>query len=394
MTALTVVGGIYHEVCIWPAWDQVYGSAGRAAHAITGWVDKISLITYRNRTSVLFEEWAKLEGIALTADESGPDISFRYVHSLSPPLIKPALATLTPLAPLRVEAECVLRFGMLEGSAVVKADRCVYDPQSAFMSEPFARNGSQAQSLAIVGNRKEIVALAEGGTDWEASARRLLTANVEVVVVKHGVGGATVVQRTGIHNIPAYQTGDIFTIGSGDVFCAVFAAEWASQKKDPVAAAMRASRAVAEYVQTMSLPLPKEFDELPEAIAKDGMVYLAGPFFNLGQRWLVDEVCRCLKELGLRVFSPIHDGGGGPAEKVGPPDLEALDKCDLVFALIDGVDAGTLFEVGWARARDKSKPVYALAQSVSEEDLKMVVGSGCRVFSDLVTALHHAAWRT
>jgi nucleoside 2-deoxyribosyltransferase len=123
-------------------------------------------------------------------------------------------------------------------------------------------------------------------------------------------------------------------------------------------------------------------------------VYLAGPFFNIGQRWLVDEARRCLLELGMRVFSPIHDGGGGPAEKVGPADLEALDQCDLVFALLDGLDSGTLFEVGWARAREKPKPVYALAPSVSEEDLKMVAGSECRVFEDFVTALHHAAWRT
>jgi hypothetical protein len=34
-----------------------------------------------------------------------------------------------------------------------------------------------------------------------------------------------------------------------------------------------------------------------------------------------------------------------------------------------------------------------LAQTVSEEDLKMVAGSGCKVFDDFVTALHHAAWR-
>ena len=65
-----------------------------------------------------------------------------------------------------------------------------------------------------------------------------------------------------------------------------------------------------------------------------------------------------------------------------------------MFALLDGMDSGTLFEVGWAQARIPPKPVYALAQSASEEDLKMIAGSGCRVFDDLATALHHAAWRT
>jgi hypothetical protein len=394
MTALSIVGAVYHEHCIWPAWNQVYGSAGRAAHAISGHVEAVSLTTYQNLNSDLFRALAELEGISLKAEEPGPHISFRYVHSLSPPLIMPARATFTSLPPLNVEAEAVLRFGMLEGTAVVHAERCVYDPQSAFDPEPFERNGSYAKRLAIVGNRKEIVAMAGGGVDWEAAARVLLKDSVEVVVVKGGVGGATVVERSGATNVPAYRAEQVFTVGSGDVFCAVFAAEWACCGEDPVTAARKASRAVAEYVQSMSLPLPGSFDEIPEAVAVEVLVYLAAPFFNIGQRWLVDEARRCLVELGLRVFSPIHDGGGGPAEKVGPADLHALDRCDLVFALLDGLDSGTLFEVGWARAGDKPKPVYAFAQSASDEDLKMVVGSGCHVFEDLVTALHHAACRT
>ena len=73
-------------------------------------------------------------------------------------------------------------------------------------------------------------------------------------------------------------------------------------------------------------------------------------------------------------------------------DKEAIDQCDAMFAILDGTDSGTLFEVGYARA--KGKPVYALAQTVSDEDLKMVEGSSCRVFDDFVTALHHVAWRT
>jgi nucleoside 2-deoxyribosyltransferase len=94
----------------------------------------------------------------------------------------------------------------------------------------------------------------------------------------------------------------------------------------------------------------------------------------------------------VAVFSPVHEIGHGSASVVAPADLAALDECDVVFAILDGLDSGTLFEIGYARALNK--PVYALAQSISEEDLKMVVGSGCRVFEDFVTALHCVAWRT
>jgi nucleoside 2-deoxyribosyltransferase len=66
-------------------------------------------------------------------------------------------------------------------------------------------------------------------------------------------------------------------------------------------------------------------------------------------------------------------------------------NCDRVFAVLDGIDSGTVFEVGYARAL--GVPVYALAQAVPPEDLKMVSGSDCRIFDELVTAIHHTAWR-
>ena len=131
--------------------------------------------------------------------------------------------------------------------------------------------------------------------------------------------------------------------------------------------------------------------EAVDTIATSSEVYLASPFFTVGQRWLVDEARRGLADLGLKVFSPLHEIGPGPAHVVAPADIAALKKCDIVFAILDGLDSGTIFEVGYARAL--KKPVYALAQNVSTEDLKMIEGSGCRVYHDLVTALHHAAWR-
>jgi nucleoside 2-deoxyribosyltransferase len=111
----------------------------------------------------------------------------------------------------------------------------------------------------------------------------------------------------------------------------------------------------------------------------------------MSERWLVDEARRGLAELGMDVFSPVHDVGPGPAELVTPADLDALQRCDVVFAILDGLDSGTVFEVGFARAL--GKPVYAFAQTVSDEDLKMLAGSDCRIFDDFVTALHHTAWR-
>lgn len=194
--------------------------------------------------------------------------------------------------------------------------------------------------------------------------------------------------------MPPHRSDKVWTIGSGDVFAAMFAARWGVHGDGPVEAAQLASLGVAAYAQTMALPVPS-VEMLQQwsapATAVGGRVYLASPFFTISQRWLVDEARRALRELGLQVFSPVHDVGSGPAEMVAPADLAALDECDVVFAILDGLDSGTLFEVGYARARNK--PVYVLAQTVSAGDLKMVEGSNCHVHDDFVTALHHLAWR-
>lgn len=396
MTAISVVGGVYHERCIWPEWNHFYGSAGRAAAALRSHVDDVTLCSYASPDArEYFARYLKLYDFKYEPVGAQQTISFEYVHSLSSPIIRPTLRHISQNAPIRIEADLVLRFGMLEGSAIIDADRCIYDPQSAFDPEPFGANGSKAKHLAIVANRGEIIAMS-GAKDERAGASLLLDQGAEVVVVKSGPVGALVIDRSGVTHVPAHLSKRVWTIGTGDVFAAVFAARWGAHGEPPAEAALLASRAVAEYVDSMSLPSPTaetlKSDARPIATTKPGRAYLAAPFFTLGQRWLVDEARQGLIELGIEVFSPVHDVGRGPAEVVAEADLKALDQCDRVFALLDGLDSGTVFEVGYARAR--GIPVYALAQSVGSEDLKMIVGSDCRVFDDFVTALHHVAWLT
>jgi hypothetical protein len=396
MTEITIAGGVYYEQVQWPPWDLIFGSGGRAAASLVGHIDTIELRTYaRSDTAEAFQRAADVYGFSFHPEAAEQSVCFQYVHTLSTPVIVPAPARIRPIAPFRVQADAVLRFGMMEGSALVEADRCVYDPQSPLNPEPFERNGSRAAHLAIVANRGEVGALTGVAGDPVAAAQRLLGDGAEVVVVKCGAAGAIVVEKSGTREISAYQSEGVWTLGSGDVFAAIFAAYWAVHGQSAADAAELASRAVASYADTKSLPIPAA-EALRTAAAEPvkaqtGRVYLAGPFFSIGQRWLVDEARQYLFDMGMNVFSPLHDIGNGPAGTVAPADLAALDACDAVFALLDGLDSGTLFELGYARA--KSKPVYALAQSVGDEDLKMVVGSGCRVYGDLVTALHHLVWR-
>lgn len=395
MTSLTIVGGLYRERCIWPNWDRVYGSGGRAAEAASIHVETVVFKTYATQDAeAVYRPTAELAGIDFQPQAARQRISFSYIHSLSPPLIEPAPTLVLPEPEIEVEATAVLRFGMLEGAAKVKAERCVYDPQSAFAPSPFHQNGSTAEALAIVGNQKEIVALARVGVDPLQAAKALLNARTQVVVIKAGVGGAIVVEPEGCTAIPAFQTGGVFKIGSGDVFAAIFAAMWGAHGRSPIDAAHIASRAVADYVESMDLPHPlrDSNDGMIEAKAVKGRAFIAGSFSDMGQRWVVDEARRCLLELGLTVASPLHDAGASDGAQAQLGDVDLLRSCDRVFAVLDGVDNRALFAIGWARA--KNLPVYLFAQSANEADLRMPRSTDCRIFDDFVAALYHTAWLT
>lgn len=61
-----------------------------------------------------------------------------------------------------------------------------------------------------------------------------------------------------------------------------------------------------------------------------------------------------------------------------------------MLAIADGLDSGTIFEVGYARSR--GIPVVMYAENVSPEDLKMMDGTDCFLRDDFVSAIYQTAW--
>lgn len=397
MATLTIVGGVYGERCIQPAWDAVFGSAGRAAQAVEGLVDEpVELVTYvaADATSSV-QDLADRCGAILVAHPSKAFVSFDYLHPLATPAIYPPHAQLSQEAPISVKGDVVLRYGMMEGDAIVEAKSAVYDPQSAFDPQRFSANGSKADRLAIVLNRAEARAMTGIDDPVLAAKELMIREGAEVIVLKRGSHGALVITADGEHPVPAYETAYVWKVGSGDVFSATFAALWACQGLAPERAADLASRATANYVETRSLPTPDvaTLEALALAPIKpgSGAIYLAAPFFDLGQRWLVEESLSMLNGLGADVFSPVHAVGPGPADYVAPKDIAGLEASDVVFAILNGLDPGTIFEVGYAVKM--GIPVVVLAQNIKEEDLKMVAGTGCEITEDFASALYRAVWR-
>lgn len=415
---LTIVGGCYREVCLRPDWNQLFGSGVRAAAAVAKLLPTpprlVTRAADRERRSLAF--LAGTYDFALDTHPRPAPVEFQYDHPLTPPRLYPDRRDIGPVPSFEVEADCVLAFSFIEGDCRVAAGRLVYDPQAGRRAVPPSQAGLRSSHLAIVANLGEARAmtLALGGSlagDGHPATEfgRFLLARegAEVVVVKNGVEGATVVTAERTQLVPSFITPTVFPIGSGDVFSAVFASLWGAKNVDPFDAARLASAATAHYCHTRTLPLPPDLTPLADVYeagdagargaADRPLVYLAGPFWTLPQVWLLNESRRCLEGQDLGVFSPLHEVGllsdNPTAEQVAAvarADLSGLERAAAVFALLDGLDPGTLFEVGYARSR--GIPVVGFAEAVPRSALTMYEGTGCFLTPDFATAVYRAGW--
>jgi len=385
-----VVGGVYREECLVAYWQRIFGSGGRATAALGALSPGLELHSY---ASLAVDDDIRHSIAAfgaqtnLTCTES--DICFRYLHPMGIPTIGGVEAQ--DLPPLVAQDDTVLRFGLYEGTAQVEGERVVYDPQNWTQALTFAEGGSRAGTLAVVLNQDELELSTRmhGSNAVEELVRQT---GADVVVVKRGPLGALVCQGSDVTPIPAFRTANVFKIGSGDVFSAHFAFEWGESKRSAVDAALIASRRVASYVETRDLQSDDNVSPAaPIYAAEVGSIYLAGPFFTLSQRWLIEEARACLRKMAVGVFSPVHDVGvGGSPSHIAERDLTGLRECGAVLALIDGEDPGTMFEIGYAR--DRAIPVVALSEAPRAHALTMLQGTGCQIVTDFTSAVYHAVW--
>lgn len=396
---IAVVGGVYYERCMRPAWQEFYGSGGRAASAMASMEASIELHGYlSSEAKEVVGVRAELEHFKVVDRPIGRSVTFDYDHGLATPRIygQPGVEPA-----LHVTCEHIVRFGLYEGDAVVHGQRVVYDPQDAVRPARFHDNGSTAKELALVLNRHEAI-LMTGRSDLSSHvmAEALIGANqANVVIIKEGPQGALVHDGRSSQRVPAYRSDAVWKIGSGDTFVAHFAFRWLYEGRSAAESADLASRATAYYCQTRGFPTQVALEAfLPSPISlsrafREGIrarVYLAGPFFTLAQLWLIEQARHDLQSMGLAVFSPYHDVGHGSAEDVVQLDLEGIEASDIIFAIGDGMDSGTVYEIGYARA--KGKPVVMYCENESAENRKMMEGSDCQICDDYVSAIYRTLW--
>lgn len=403
---MIVAGGVYHEKCEFPPDSKFFGPGLRGVAAIQQITDAEDSLycCISDDDSKTLQEYSNRFGFTLEATTIPETVTFYYLHNHSNPKQQPRNASQFGCELTGIEGEAVLQYGLVEGTAVVNGTRVVYDPQNSD-PEPFQSNGSQAEELALVLNRQEAESLASE-SDITQIFEELMGGVLEadVVIIKQGARGALVRVDGKISEVPVYKTDDVWGIGSGDVFSAVFAALWAEQGIAAEQAAMEASLATAYYCSTRQLPIPEDlekvmgFDPTAEFVPPDAArptVYLAAPFFDIGELWLVEEVRRILNEEGVAVTSPYHDIGSvadyESTEAVADHDLSALEASDLVFTLLDNDDSGTYFELGYAKKA--GIPVVGYEHDPDYSEYTMLTGTNCEIYGDLASAIFNGVWQ-
>ncbi|MDB5121840.1 MAG: Nucleoside 2-deoxyribosyltransferase [Sphingobacteriales bacterium] len=397
---ITIIGGTYHETCLEPHFQETYGSGLRACKVIlsldsTLKVDFFTFIekeleAYLNSYSDLYK------GLTNHFDLINTTPLFYYDYPLINSRIFPRLDTIVKSENhLDVNAENILMYGFIEGTAKVVGNKVVYDPQSPINPQSFILSGSQATELVIILNWTEAVVWAKSEVLDDIKNYFFIVEKADYVILKMGAMGACIFSKENEStNITVYRTDNVWSIGSGDVFAATFSYNW-FLGINVIEAAKKASYATAEYCNCGDYQF-HEFESNPNIIPLNiterpkGQIYLAGPFFTFSQRWLIDRIRRDLMEMGLNVFSPLHDVGYGIGKEIAIKDIEALKKSSLVFAVLDGMDSGTLFETGYAAA--KEIPIIGYVQNESENSLTMLKGCKCEFVKDLSTAIYKAYW--
>ena len=370
-----IVGGLYHEICLRPAWNGLFGSGGRAALTVAALSSETILHSYFQDLEHVALDSYRDKGIQLALKKCKSGVAFAYFH----PLSQPHLEASGPKEqePIKVEGDTVLRFGLVEGDAIVNAKRAVLDPQGSMNSQDFRSNGSDAEELAIVLNENELKTWADDLVPEQAAREFICAKQANVIVIKRGFQGATVVNESlEVYEIPAFKSPIVFKIGTGDVFSALFSLLWGEQGINPVDAAYQASAGVAKYATTRRSPVrsvPNDF--IAVSGQPRGPVIVIGAKDTLGRHYAHEEaICR-LSELGVDAKS----------------DVDELDN-DMPAAILVLAEGMNESAVRTVIESYEGISAVVLDELQSTDEIQDLVGK--KLVSDFTTALYHAAWAT
>jgi nucleoside deoxyribosyltransferase len=122
------------------------------------------------------------------------------------------------------------------------------------------------------------------------------------------------------------------------------------------------------------------------------VAYLAAPFFNPKEVIEIDEVVKSLSKISnLSIIQPSQfdiESRGGADQLIFKLDTKAIKFSDIVIALTNNYDEGTIWECGFAYATYQ-KPIFIYRKDPSVLNLMLRESSAaiCPTINDLYTAV-------
>jgi hypothetical protein len=397
---IKIIGGTYREINLDLGSYNILGSGLRSAHFILeNYKQNVEYFTYGNDViEELLEQYKNTyNNFIFNCYSTQELITFKYNFALDNPCIYPLIDTISKNKTLKVNGGNFICFGMLEGDFEIKGDKVVYDPQTSINPIRF-NTKNKAKELIYVVNYIEARTLSNSSDLNKISEFFFVIEKVKALIIKNGPHGAKIFTDTNTSfNIPVFKTDNVYKIGSGDIFTSAFAFYWFNNEAFTLEQCARhASMCTALYCNYESLKINHlnfhdfEFNEYKVSDLNQKQIYIASPIFSLSDVILVDKVRSVLLDIGVKVFSPYHDIGYGCENTIARADLKAIDESDIIFSIIDGLDSGTLVELGYAMA--KGKKIIGYQRTVEKDSLLMLSPSQISYYSDITTAIYHTIW--
>jgi len=130
--------------------------------------------------------------------------------------------------------------------------------------------------------------------------------------------------------------------------------------------------------------------------------YIASPFFNPAQLKRLQLIKNMLKDNKINFFSPkdhnliAMNASQKNKEKGFEKNINMVTKCNFVVAITNDKDMGTLFECGYAFAKDI--PIVYIAFGLKDKPFNLMLANSayavCKTLDELRTALWNIKIRT
>ena len=269
--------------------------------------------------------------------------------------------------------------------------------------------GKQCAKTVFLSTSSDVFLQKCGGTH-SGLLKQLSNFNVKKLLLKENRGGSICFDllNDAFYEAPSYCVPTVHSVGVGDVYDAAFIS---FVKENSIEKRMRfAALCASRYAETMDYDsfmsrvkvIQQNFDELSmlqgERLSweerKKISIYLAAPDFpSVDTSWL-DSLYASLKYHNFSPRRPIKENGlvnadadEGSEFEIFIKDLQLLDKCDLLIAVLLNNDPGTLVELGMFKQAKKPTIIFDPYHYCANMFVRHTPDELCHSLSEVINAV-------